>query len=122
MIQAICAVTLELESAAEDVAEDVEEDPSAAREHVDGVIDRLSEVIKDMRRYILGVQPADATAHTLPEALAALLAETRAHMPCWRRSCLCTAQGHTTCCGSRARPWPTWSGMRTPGVSGLHWT
>jgi signal transduction histidine kinase len=75
MIQAIYAVTLELESA----AEDVEEDPSAARERLDGVIDRLSEVIKDMRRYILGVQPADATAHTLPEALAALLAETRAH-------------------------------------------
>jgi signal transduction histidine kinase len=68
-------VTLELESA----AEDVEEDPSAARERVDGVIDRLSEVIKDMRRYMLGLQPADATAHTLPQSLAALLAETRAH-------------------------------------------
>jgi signal transduction histidine kinase len=75
MIQAIYAVTLELERA----AEDVEEDPNAARARIDGAIDRLGELIKDIRRSLLGLQPADAPAHTLPEALVALLAETRAH-------------------------------------------
>jgi two-component system, NarL family, sensor histidine kinase LiaS len=73
--RAIYAVTLELEGA----AEDVEEDPNAASARIDGAIDRLGELIKDLRRSILGSQPADAPAHTLPEALAALLAETRAH-------------------------------------------
>jgi signal transduction histidine kinase len=75
VIQALYAVTLELDSA----AEDVEADPPAARASIEGTIDRLGEVIKDVRRYILGLQPADATEHTLPQALAALLAETRAH-------------------------------------------
>jgi signal transduction histidine kinase len=75
VIQALYAVTLELESA----AEDVETDPDAARAAIDGAIDRLGEVSKDMRRYILGLQPASIADQTLPEALAALLAETRAH-------------------------------------------
>jgi signal transduction histidine kinase len=76
VIQALYAVTLELDSA----VEDVEADPPAARASIEGTIDRVGDVIKDMRRYILGLQPADATAHTLPQALAALLAETRAYV------------------------------------------
>src|SRR5919204_142796 len=75
VIQPIYAVTLELESA----AENVEVDPAVARERIDVVIDQLGEVIKNMRRHILGVQPASAADQMLPEALAALLAETRAY-------------------------------------------
>jgi signal transduction histidine kinase len=74
VIQPIYAVTLELESA----AENVEVEPAVARERIDVVIDQLGEVIKNMRRHILGVQPASTADQTLPEALAALLAETRA--------------------------------------------
>jgi signal transduction histidine kinase len=74
VIQPIYAVTLELESA----AEEVEVDPAVARERIDVVIDQLGEVIKNMRRQILGVQPPSTADQTLPEALAALLAETRA--------------------------------------------
>ena len=74
MIQPIYAVTLELESAAEDVAVA----PTVARERIDVVIDQLSEVIKNMRRHLLGVQPVSTADQALPEALAALLAETRA--------------------------------------------
>jgi signal transduction histidine kinase len=74
VIQPIYAVTLELESA----AEKVEVDPAVARERIDVVIDQLGEVIKNMRRHILGVQPPSTADQTLPEALAALLAETRA--------------------------------------------
>jgi signal transduction histidine kinase len=75
VIQPIYAVTLELESA----AEKVEVDPAVARERIDVVIDQLGEVIKNMRRHILGMQPPSTADQTLPEALAALLAETRAH-------------------------------------------
>jgi signal transduction histidine kinase len=74
VIQALYAVTLELESAAEDVAVD----PAIACTRIDVVIDQLGEVIKNMRRHILGLQPAATADQTLPEALAALLAETRA--------------------------------------------
>ena len=74
VIQPIYAVTLELESA----AENVEVAPAVARERIDVVIDHLGEVIKNMRRHILGVQPVSTADQTLPEALAALLAETRA--------------------------------------------
>jgi signal transduction histidine kinase len=42
------------------------------------VIDQLGEVIKNMRRHLLGVQPVSTAEQTLPEALAALLAETHA--------------------------------------------
>jgi signal transduction histidine kinase len=75
VIQPIYAVALELESA----AEHVEVDPAVARERIDVVIDQLGEVIKNMRRHILGVQPPSTADQTLPEALAALLAETRAY-------------------------------------------
>jgi signal transduction histidine kinase len=74
VIQPIYAVTLELESA----AEKVEVDPAVARERIDVVIDQLGEVIKNMRRHLLGVQPVSTADQTLPQALAALLAETRA--------------------------------------------
>ena len=74
VIQPIYAVTLELESAAEDVAVA----PTVARERIDVVIDQLGEVIKNMRRHLLGVQPVSTADQALPEALAALLAETRA--------------------------------------------
>src|SRR5919199_12061 len=74
VIQPINAVTVELESA----AENVEVDPAVARERIDVVIDQLGEVIKNMRRYMLGMQPASTADQTLPEALAALLAETGA--------------------------------------------
>jgi signal transduction histidine kinase len=74
VIQPIYALTLELESA----AENVEVDPAVARERIDVVIDQLGEVIKNLRRHILGVQPVSIADQTLPEALAALLAETRA--------------------------------------------
>ena len=46
LIQALYAVTLELEGA----AEDVEADPPAARASIEGTIDRVGDVIKDMRR------------------------------------------------------------------------
>jgi signal transduction histidine kinase len=74
VIQPIYAVTLELESA----AENVEVAPTVARERIDVVIDHLGEVIKNMRRHILGVRPPSTADQTLPEALAALLAEIRA--------------------------------------------
>lgn len=73
-IQAIFSVNLELESAAEEVTAD----PPAARRRIDLAIDRLGDVMKDIRAYILGLQPVPA-AESLPEALAALLAGTRAH-------------------------------------------
>jgi signal transduction histidine kinase len=75
VIQPIYAVTVELESA----AENVEVDPTVVRERIDVVIDQLGEVIKNMRRHILDVQPPSTADQTLPQALAALLAETRAH-------------------------------------------
>jgi signal transduction histidine kinase len=75
VIQAIYAVNLELEDAVEDVAEH----PEVVRERIEGVIDRLGEVMKDIRRYILGLQPEHAATQPLPEALATLLAEARAH-------------------------------------------
>jgi signal transduction histidine kinase len=65
---------VELESA----AEEVEAAPAVARERIDVVIDQLGEVIKNMRRHILGVQPVSTADQALPEALAELLAETRA--------------------------------------------
>jgi signal transduction histidine kinase len=74
VIQPIYAVTVELESA----AEEVEAAPTVARERIDVVIDQLGEVIKNMRRHILGVQPVSTADQALPEALAELLAETRA--------------------------------------------
>jgi signal transduction histidine kinase len=74
VIQPIYAVTVELERA----AEDVEAVPAVACERIDVVIDQLGDVIKNMRRHILGVQPASTADQALPEALAALLAETRA--------------------------------------------
>ena len=74
VIQPIYAVTVELESA----AEEVEAAPAVARERIDVVIDQLGEVIKNMRRRILGVQPVSIADQALPEALAELLAETRA--------------------------------------------
>jgi signal transduction histidine kinase len=74
VIQPIYAVTVELESTAEDAGAN----PAGAHERIDVVIDQLGEVIKNMRRHILGVQPASSADQTLPEALAALLAETHA--------------------------------------------
>lgn len=79
VIQALYAVNLELEDAAEDVATD----PEAVRERLDGVIDRLGEVMKEIRRYILGLhtqtEAAPAEEQPLAAALAALLADARAH-------------------------------------------
>lgn len=75
VIQAIYAVTLELESA----AEDVEADPHGVSAQLDAAISQLGEVIKDIRRYILGLQPERADEKPLPEALAMILAEARAH-------------------------------------------
>lgn len=75
VIQAIYATSLELESA----ADDVETDPPAARQRIDLALDRLDGAIKDIRSYILGLQPSGTDEQSLPEALAALLAETRAH-------------------------------------------
>ena len=75
VIQAIYATSLELESA----ADDLEADPTAARDRIDTAIDRLGDVTKDMRRYILGLQSEQATDQSLTEALAALLAEARVH-------------------------------------------
>jgi signal transduction histidine kinase len=74
VIQAIYGVNLELESA----EEDLEQEPAAARARIDVAIDRLGEVMKDIRRYILAIPDVDNAA-SLPERLAALLAETRAH-------------------------------------------
>jgi signal transduction histidine kinase len=74
VIQPIYAVILELEGTAEDAGAN----PAGAHERIDVMIDQLGEVIKTMRRHILGVQAASSADQTLPEALAALLAETRA--------------------------------------------
>jgi signal transduction histidine kinase len=74
VMQSIYGVNLELECA----AEDVEAAPALARERIDGAIDRLGAVIKELRNYILGLQAEDP-AGSLPEALAVLLAQTRAH-------------------------------------------
>jgi signal transduction histidine kinase len=73
-IQTIYAVNLELER----VGEELETDPEAARTCIDAAIDRLSEVMKDIRGIILGLPPVEQT-HSLVEALAALVAHTRAH-------------------------------------------
>lgn len=75
VIQAIYAVTLALESA----ADDVDTDAPGAQAAIERAIDQLGEVIKDMRRYILGLQPDRAAEQSLPQALAAILAEARAH-------------------------------------------
>jgi signal transduction histidine kinase len=75
VIQSIYAVNLELE----DATEDVESDPADVRARIDLAIDRLGEVMKDLRRYILGLQPEGAAERPLAEALAAVLAEARAH-------------------------------------------
>ncbi len=75
VIQSIYAVNLELE----DAAEEVERDPAGVRARIDRTIDRLGEVMKDLRRYILGLQPEGLAERPLAEALAAVLAEARAH-------------------------------------------
>jgi signal transduction histidine kinase len=75
VIQSIYAVNLELE----DAAEDVESDPDGVRARLDLAIDRLGEVMKDLRRYILGLQPDGLAERPLAEALAAVLVEARAH-------------------------------------------
>lgn len=75
VIQSIYATTLELENA----ADDVREDPAAAHLRIGTAIERLDGVIRDLRGYILGLQPVGTVGQTLPQALAALLAEIRAH-------------------------------------------
>jgi signal transduction histidine kinase len=73
-IQSIYSVNLELETA----VEEVDVDPAAAQRRIDLAIDRLGNVMKDIRGYILGLESGHV-AQSLPEAMTALLAETRAH-------------------------------------------
>jgi len=75
VIQSIFGVNLELESAVDDL--DAQAEP--VKQRINMVIDRLADVMKDIRSYILGLQPVSEGEYSLPEALAALLAETRAH-------------------------------------------
>ena len=75
VIQAIYAVNLELEDATEDLATN----PTAVRQRLDMVIDRLGEVMKDIRRYILRLQPDGTASQPLHTALATMLAEAHAH-------------------------------------------
>ena len=72
-IQAIYGVNLVLEQAEEDIGAD----PDAARASIDEAIDRLGGVMKAIRSLILGIGEASET-DTLPDGLAALLAEVRA--------------------------------------------
>jgi hypothetical protein len=50
ILQTLYGVNLELEGAAEDVAAD----PDAARARIEGAIDRPAEVMRDVRRTIIG--------------------------------------------------------------------
>lgn len=75
VIQAIYAVNLELE----DATEDLTTNPTAVRQRLDMVIDRLGEVMKDIRRYILRLQPDGTAPQPLHAALATMLAEAHAH-------------------------------------------
>ncbi len=72
VIQSIYAVNLELENVADDV------ESAELRERIDLTISRLAKVMDDVRRYITGLQPEPGLEQTLPEALAALLADVRA--------------------------------------------
>jgi nitrate/nitrite-specific signal transduction histidine kinase len=72
-IQAIYAVNLGLEQA----QEDVEADPQAARAGIDEAIERLGRVMEAIRSYILDIGEA-IQPDSVPEGLAALLAEARA--------------------------------------------
>ncbi len=74
VIQAIFGVNLELECA----HDDLEAKPGDARARISGAIERLEQVIKELRSYVLGLKAED-DADSLPEALAALLARTHAH-------------------------------------------
>ncbi len=73
-LQAIYGVNLELECA----CDDLEASPDAARGRIEGAMERLEGVIKQLRNHVLALKPQEASA-TLPEALAALLEQARAH-------------------------------------------
>ena len=74
VMQAIFSVNLDLECA----YDDLEERPNDARTRIAGAMERLEQVIRELRNYVLGLRTED-DADSLPEALEALLAQTRAH-------------------------------------------
>ena len=74
IIQSIYAVGLTLESAAEDVSKS----PHEAEASINRSIDQLSDVIRDLRSYILDLRPARYGGH-LAESLQNLAVEFRAN-------------------------------------------
>jgi len=73
IIQSIYAVTLSLD----DVPDLVEESPSEAKERVDGAIDTLHGVIRDIRNFIFGLRPLLLDSGNLNEGLRILSDEIR---------------------------------------------
>jgi signal transduction histidine kinase len=73
VIQMIYAVTLSLD----DVPELVGEEPAEARKRVDGAIDALNGVIRDIRNFIFGLRPLLLDSGSLLDGLEALAEELR---------------------------------------------
>ena len=73
VIQAIYAQTLALD----DVPDLVDEDPDEARRRVDGAIDALNAVIRDVRNFIFGLRPVLLESGDLADGLHQLATELR---------------------------------------------
>lgn len=73
VIQSIYAVGLQLE----DVAERIEDSPNAARAQIEGTINSLNSVIKDIRSYIFDLRPSASKIDDLPAAISELAEDLR---------------------------------------------
>lgn len=73
VIQSIYAVGLQLE----DVGERFEESPNAARAQIEGTINSLNSVIKDIRSYIFNLRPSASKIDDLPAAIVELAEDLR---------------------------------------------
>lgn len=74
IMQSIYAVGLNLENA----AADVRENPDAVRGRIDGAIEALDDVIRDIRRYIMDLRPTKFSGD-LRESLANLVRDFQVH-------------------------------------------
>ncbi len=73
VIQSIYAVGLNLEECSEEVFNQ----PQEVRARLDGAINNLNQVIKDIRSYIFDLRPRALDSSNLPDALSALIRELR---------------------------------------------
>ena len=75
VMQSLYGVSLLLE----DVADRVSEEPEHARVQLQRSVDRLNAAIADLRGYVLGLRPVQASDHPLTESLAMLAEQARSN-------------------------------------------